>query len=167
MADTTAELAAGTAAPDLGGRRGTEVNLATNQPVGHVYVDVDQEFLATECVGFLKRLLYIAGIGGLLTVGVGDEMGRGVSVTISLPLNWRLTRLATSLRESRASQHPLAAPMCSISFCQRTLQSGREEKSRPIPAAGERPGYAPVRSTRALEAIDAWLPPRTGGNVRS
>ncbi|MCY3895136.1 MAG: hypothetical protein OXG17_01570 [Chloroflexi bacterium] len=167
VTDTAAELAPGTTAPFLGGRRATAVNLATNDPVGHVYVDVDLEVLATDSRAFPVTLLYITGIGGLLTVGVGDGMGHGISVTFSLPLNVRLTRLATSLRESRASQYALAGSMYSISFCQRALQTGREAKSSPIRPGGERPGFAPVRSTRALEPIDDWLLPHAGGNVRS
>ena len=46
--DNLSELLPGTAAPDLDGRRETVFDLTTSQPVGHVYVDVDHEFLSTE-----------------------------------------------------------------------------------------------------------------------
>ena len=44
--DNLSELPPGTAAPDLDGHRETVFNLTTNQPVGHVYVDVDHELLS-------------------------------------------------------------------------------------------------------------------------
>lgn len=78
VTDSTAELAPGSTAPDLGECRGTAVNLATNQPVGHVYADVDQEFLATESLAFPNTLLYITGIGGLLTAAWAT--GRGTEL---------------------------------------------------------------------------------------
>ena len=68
--DNLFELAPGTDAPDLDGHREAVFDLTTDQPVGHVYVDVDHEFLSTESHGFLNTLLYIIAIGGVLTVGV-------------------------------------------------------------------------------------------------
>ena len=38
--DNLSELSPGTMAPDLDGHRETVLDLTTNQPVGHVYVDV-------------------------------------------------------------------------------------------------------------------------------
>ena len=68
--DNLSELSRGDAAPELEGRREAVLDLAADQPVGHVYVDVNQEFLSTESHGFLNTLLYITLIGGTLTVGV-------------------------------------------------------------------------------------------------
>ena len=45
-------------------------DLNSGQPVGHVYVDVNRDFLSTESDGFLDTLLYITLIGGAVTVGV-------------------------------------------------------------------------------------------------
>ena len=56
--DNLSELTSGTIAPKLDGHRETVFDLSTNRPVGHVYVDVDHEFLATETHSFLNALLY-------------------------------------------------------------------------------------------------------------
>ena len=52
MMDSAAELVPGAMAPELDGRRETVIDLTTNQPVGHVYVDVNHELLSTESHGF-------------------------------------------------------------------------------------------------------------------
>ena len=62
--DNLSELLSGTAAPDLDGHREPVFDLTANQPVGHVYVDVDHGFLSAESHGFLNTLLYITAIGG-------------------------------------------------------------------------------------------------------
>ena len=63
--DNLSDLPHGAAAPDLDGHRGTVFDLAANRPVGYVYVDVNQELLATESNRFLSALLYIILIGGM------------------------------------------------------------------------------------------------------
>ena len=68
--DNLSELLSGTAAPDLDGHREAVLDLTANQPVGHVYVDVNHEFLSTKSHGFQNTLLYITVIGGALTIGV-------------------------------------------------------------------------------------------------
>ena len=70
LKDNLSELPPGTAAPDLDGHRETVLDLSTDQPVGHVYMDVNREFLSAESHGFLSTLLYVIIIGGTLTVGV-------------------------------------------------------------------------------------------------
>ena len=81
--DNLSELLPGTTAPDLDGYRETVFDLATNQPVGHVYVDVNHEFLSTESHGFLNTLLYIALIGGMLTAGVAILLAAWLSKRIT------------------------------------------------------------------------------------
>ena len=55
--DNLSRLPPGAAAPDLDGRRVAVFDLTTDRPVGHVYVDVEHEFLSTESHGFLITLL--------------------------------------------------------------------------------------------------------------
>ena len=90
--DNSSELLSGTTAPDLDGHRGTVFDLNTNQPVGHVYVDVNHEFLSTESHGFLNTLLYITVIGGTLTVGV--------AILLAVWLSGRITAPVTALTEA-------------------------------------------------------------------
>ena len=84
--DNLSELSAGTAAPELEGRREAVLDLAANQPVGHVYVDVNHEYLSTESHGFLNTLLYIILTGGTLTVGVAILLAFWLSKRITAPV---------------------------------------------------------------------------------
>ena len=84
--DNLSELAPGTDAPDLDGHRETVFDLTTDQPVGHIYVDVDHERLSTESHGFLNTLLYIIAIGGILTVGVAILLAAWLSKRITAPV---------------------------------------------------------------------------------
>ena len=84
--DNLSELLSGAAAPDLDGHRETVFDLATNRPVGHVYVDVNHEFLSTESHGFLNTLLYFTAIGGMLTVGVAVLLAAWLSKRITAPV---------------------------------------------------------------------------------
>ena len=84
--DNLSELSPGTTAPDLDGHRETLFDLTTNRPVGHVYVDVNREFLSTESHGFLNTLLYITVIGGMLTVGVAILLAAWLSKRITAPV---------------------------------------------------------------------------------
>ncbi len=90
--DNLSELLSGTPVPDLEGHREIVFNLTTNQPVGHVYVDVDRDLLSTESHGFLNTLLYITVVGGILTVGF--------AVLLSVWLSKRITAPVTALTEA-------------------------------------------------------------------
>ena len=106
--DNLSELPFGTIAPDLDGHRETVFDLTTNRPVGHVYVDVDHEFLATESHGFLNTLLYITVVGGFLTVGVAILLAAWLSKVITAPvtaLTEATQAIAQGLRPSYRS-HP-------------------------------------------------------------
>ncbi len=86
VTDNFGRLAPGTLAPELEGHRETISNLATNQPAGDVYVDVERELLSSESHGFLTTLLSITLIGGVLTVGVAILLGWWVSRRITAPV---------------------------------------------------------------------------------
>ena len=84
--DNSSDLFPGATAPDLDGHRETVLDLASNQPVGHVYVDVNHELLSTESHGFLNTLLYITLIGGAITVGVAILLAAWLSKRITAPV---------------------------------------------------------------------------------
>ena len=108
VTDNAGELSAGATAPDLDGRRETVFDLTTNQPIGHVYVDVNHEFLSTESHGFLNTLLYITGIGGLLTVGVGVLLAAWLSKRITGPVT-ALTKATQSISRGDTTSVPVAS----------------------------------------------------------
>ena len=101
--DNLAELSSGTAAPDLDGHPEIVFDLTVNQPVGHVYVDVNHEFLSTESDGFLSTLLYITVIGGMLTVGVAILLAAWLSKRITAPVK-ALTDAAQAIAQGDSSQ---------------------------------------------------------------
>ena len=101
--DNLAELSSGTAAPDLDGHPEIVFDLTVNQPVGHVYVDVNHEFLSTESDGFLSTLLYITVIGGMLTVGVAILLAAWVSKRITAPVK-ALTDATQAIAQGDSSQ---------------------------------------------------------------
>ncbi len=101
--DNLAELSSGTAAPDLDGHPEIVFDLTVNQPVGHVYVDVNHEFLSTESDGFLSTLLYITVIGGMLTVGVAILLAAWLSRRITAPVK-ALTDATQAIAQGDSSQ---------------------------------------------------------------
>ena len=101
--DNLSELLSGTTAPDLDGHRGTVFDLTTNRPVGHVYVDVNHEFLSTESHGFLNTLLYITVIGGILTVGIAILLAAWLSRRITAPVT-ALTKATQAIAQGATTQ---------------------------------------------------------------
>ena len=101
--DNLAELSSGTVTPDLDGHPETVFDLTTNQPVGHVYVDVNHEFLSTESHGFLSTLLYITVISGTLTVGVAILLAAWLSKRITAPVK-ALTDATQAIAQGDSSQ---------------------------------------------------------------
>ena len=83
-------------------------DLTTNQPVGHVYVDVNHELLSTESHGFLNTLLYITGIGGLLTVGIGIGLAAWLSKRITAPVT-ALTEATQAISRGDSIQLPVTS----------------------------------------------------------
>ena len=106
VTDNLSDLSPGTEAPDLSGRRETVFDLISSQPVGHVYVDVNREFLSTESHGFLNTLLYIVLIGGLLTVGVAILLAAWLSKRITAPVT-ALTEATQAIAQGDTARLPV------------------------------------------------------------
>ena len=135
--DNLSELLPGTAATDLGGHRETVFDLTANQPVGHVYVDVNNEFLATESHGFLNTLLYITVIGGMLTVGVAILLAVWLSKRITAPVT-ALTEATQAIAQGDTTRLPITSSdelgKMSAAFNQMTstLETQRDLRKRLI-----------------------------------
>ncbi len=84
--DNFGQLAAGSSGASLDGHREPIPAAASNQPAGHVYVDVNRELLSTESDGFLSTLLTIILIGGLVTVGAAILFAVWLSQRITAPV---------------------------------------------------------------------------------
>ena len=106
--DNLSELLPGTTSPDLDGHHETVFDLTTNQPVGHVYVDVDNEFLTAESHGFLNALLYITLIGGALTVGAAILLAAWLSKRITAPVT-ALTEAAQAIAQGDTALLPVTS----------------------------------------------------------
>jgi two-component system sensor histidine kinase BaeS len=83
-------------------------DLAADRPVGHVYVDVNQEFLATESHGFLNTLLYITLIGGMLTAGVAILLAYWLSKRITAPVT-ALTEATQAIAQGDTTHLPVTS----------------------------------------------------------
>ena len=106
--DNLSDLSPGTIASDLDGHRHTVFDLTTNQPVGHVYLDVDHEFLSAESHGFLNTLLYITLIGGVLTVGVAILLAAWLSKRITAPVT-ALTKATQAIAQGDTTRLPVTS----------------------------------------------------------
>ena len=108
VTDTSSELSPGTLAPDLGGRRETVFDQATNQIVGYVNVDVNREFLSTESHGFLNALLYITLISGTLTAAAAILVAAWWSKRITAPVT-ALTEATQGIAQGDSAQLPVTS----------------------------------------------------------
>ena len=106
--DNLSKLLSGAIVTDLDGHRGTVFDLTTNQPVGHVYVDVNHEFLSAESHGFLNTLLYITVIGGTLTVGVAILLAAWLSGRITAPVT-ALTEATQAIAQGDTTRLPVTS----------------------------------------------------------
>ena len=106
--DNFSELPPGAVAPDLSGHNETVLDLASNQPVGHVYVDVNRELLSTESHGLLNTLLYITAVGGTLTVGVAILLAFWLSKRITSPVT-ALTEATQAIAQGDTSRLPVTS----------------------------------------------------------
>ena len=135
--DNLSQLLPGTAAPDLDGHRETVFDLAANQPVGHVYVDVNHELLSTEWHGFLNTLLYITLIGGVLTVSVAILLAAWLSKRITAPVT-ALTEATQAIAQGDTtllpvtSQDELGRMSAAFNRMTSTLETQRELRRRLI-----------------------------------
>ncbi|MYD36837.1 MAG: HAMP domain-containing histidine kinase [Dehalococcoidia bacterium] len=106
--DNLSDLSPGTAGHDLNGHRETVFDLTTNRPVGYVYVDVNEELLATESHGFLRTLLYITLIGGTLTIGVAILLAFWLSKRITAPVA-ALTEATQTIAQGDMARLPVTS----------------------------------------------------------
>jgi len=135
--DNLSGVPPGTTASNLEGRRETVFDLSTNQPVGHIYVDVNREFLSTESRGFLNTLLLITLIGGILTAGVAILLAARLSKRITTPVT-ALTEATQAIAQGDTTRLPVTSSdevgRMSAAFNQMTstLESQRELRRRLI-----------------------------------
>jgi len=106
--DNFSELPSGTLAGDLGGHRETVFDLTASQPVGHVYMDVNRELLATESHGFLRALLYTTLAGGALTAGVALLLAAWLSRRITAPVT-ALTEATQAIAQGDTTRLPVSS----------------------------------------------------------
>ena len=108
VTDNLSDLSPGTEAADLSGRRETVFDLTDNRPVGHIYVDVNHEFLSTESHGFLNTLLYIVLIGGLLTIGIAMLLAAWLFKRIMAPVT-ALTKATQAIAQGDTTRLPVTS----------------------------------------------------------
>ena len=106
--DNLSQLSPGSDPPPLGGHREDVLHLASNRVVGHVYVDVNREFLSTESHGFLNALLFITLTGGALTVGVAIVLGVWLSKRITAPVT-ALTEASQAIAQGESATLPVTS----------------------------------------------------------
>lgn len=135
--DNLSDVAPGTAAPNLEGRREAVFDLSTNRVVGYVHVDVNREFLATESRGFLNTLLLITLIGGSVTAGVAILLAARLSKRITTPVT-ALTEATQAIAQGDTTRLPVTSSdevgSMSAAFNQMTstLKAQRELRRRLI-----------------------------------
>ena len=135
--DNLSRLPPGAAAPDLDGRRVAVFDLTTERPVGHIYVDVEHEFLSAESHGFLITLLYITVMGGILTAGVAILLAAWLSKRITAPVT-ALTEATQVIAQGDTARLPVTSKdelgRMSEAFNQMTsaLETQRELRRRLI-----------------------------------
>lgn len=104
--DNFGQLAPGSRALGLDGHREPVVGLASGQPLGHVYVDVNHELLSSESHGFLSTLIYIILVGGLITVGFAFLLAVWLSRRITAPVQ-ALTKATQAVAQGDATRLPV------------------------------------------------------------
>ena len=106
--DNLGQLAPNTTAPPLDGHRETVFDLTANRPAGHVYVDVNREFLSNESHGFLSALLFITLIAGSLTVAVAIVLAVWLSKLITAPVT-ALTTATQAIAQGDTTSLPVTS----------------------------------------------------------
>ena len=104
--DNFGQLAPGSPATSLAGHREPVVGPTTGQSAGHVYVDVNHEFLSSESHGFLSTLIYIILVGGLITVGFAFLLAVWLSRRITAPVQ-ALTKATQAVAQGDATRLPV------------------------------------------------------------
>ena len=135
--DNLSQLSPGSDPPPLGGHREDVLDLASNRVVGHVYVDVNREFLSTESHGFLNALLFITLTGGALTVGVAIVLAVWLSKRITAPVT-ALTEATRAIAQGESATLPvtssdeLGTMSQAFNWMSIALETQRELRSRLI-----------------------------------
>ena len=104
--DNFGHLAPGSPTTSLAGHREPVVGPTTGQSAGHVYVDVNHEFLSSESHGFLSTLIYIILVGGLITVGFAFLLAVWLSRRITAPVQ-ALTKATQAVAQGDATRLPV------------------------------------------------------------
>ena len=106
--DNLSQLPPGSNAPALDGHQEAILDLAANQPVGLVYLDVNREFLTTESHGFLTTLLYITLVGGAFTAAVAFLLAAWLSNRITAPVT-ALTEATQAIAQGDTARLPVTS----------------------------------------------------------
>ena len=106
--DNLSQLPPGALPQPLEGHREDVFDLTSNRVVGHVYVDVNREFLSTESHGFLNALLFITLIGGALTVAVAIVLAIWLSKRITAPVK-ALTEATQAIAQGESATLPVTS----------------------------------------------------------
>ena len=108
IADNLSDLSPGTVVSELEGHQETVFDQAANQPVGHVYLDVNAEYLSTESHGFLRTILYTTVIGGALTASLAILLALWLSKRITAPVT-ALTDATQAIAQGDAARLPVTS----------------------------------------------------------
>ena len=132
--DNFSESVTGQISPDLAGQRREIRNLQTGQTVGYANVDVHQNFLETESLGFLHELLLSSILGGLLTIAIATLLAVSLSNRITAPIT-ALTQAAEAIAQhDHASLLPVDSSdelgQMSVAFNQMTCSLIRQRHVR-------------------------------------
>lgn len=84
--DNFYELETGLIASKIAGRREEILDLATGHSVGYAHVDVHQDFLAAETLGFARDLLASSAASGMLIVVAATFLATTLSRRITAPV---------------------------------------------------------------------------------
>ena len=137
LKDNLFQLPPGAVAPELDGHRETVFDLSTDQPVGHVYVDVNHELLSGESHGFLNTLLAITLIAALLTAGLATLLAAWLSKRITAPV-LALTEATQAIAQGATTELPVSSSdelgrmSAAFNRMTSTLESQRDLRKRLI-----------------------------------
>ncbi|MCY4073742.1 MAG: HAMP domain-containing sensor histidine kinase [Chloroflexi bacterium] len=85
--DNFSQLEIGATSPALSGQPRNILDLRTGRTVGSVYVDVNQNFLETESISFLRELLLSFVASGLLILIIALSLATSLSRRITAPIS--------------------------------------------------------------------------------
>lgn len=107
--DNFKALAAGQIAPRLSGQQIEVLDLQAGRIAGFVYVDVHQDFLATESLGFLRELFVSSALGVLFISVIAALLAASLSKHITAPIT-ALTRATQAIaRRDDATLLPIVS----------------------------------------------------------